>query len=120
MKILVVDDDNQMRTLVKTALFQMGYSCDVTGSGGEALEQLSKTTYDVVILDILLPDIDGLEVLRRLSEQPPTLLPRVIAMSGGGAKLPGWFAGKLAEAFGATQTLYKPFSIEDLRAAIES
>lgn len=65
-RILVVDDEPSIRDLLATALRYTGYQVTTAGTGAAALEAAASTAPDLVVLDVLLPDIDGLEVCRRL------------------------------------------------------
>ncbi|MBI4698160.1 MAG: response regulator [Nitrospirae bacterium] len=71
MKILVVDDDRHIQRLYKEELEEEGYEVVIAGTGKEALEMFEKEDPDVVTLDILMPDIDGISLLRRMKEQRP-------------------------------------------------
>src|ERR1700681_2578594 len=66
MRVLVVEDDPRMAGLLRRALRESGYAVDVVGDGNEAAEQASFGTYDLMILDILLPGLDGFAVCRAL------------------------------------------------------
>jgi DNA-binding response OmpR family regulator len=69
MKILVVDDDQHIQRLYKEELEEEGYEVIIAGTGNDALELFEKENPDVVTLDILMPDIDGISLLRRMKEQ---------------------------------------------------
>lgn len=114
MKILVVDDDDQILRFVSTALTENQIENDTASDGREAIERLSQDEYSVVLLDVLMPEVDGLQVLMELKKSSPDKMPFVIAMSGGGQSLPGWYAGHLVEMMGAQSVLYKPFSVDEL------
>ncbi len=73
MKILVVDDDQHLRELYKEELEEEGYKVLVASSGQEALEIFEKESPDIVTLDILMPGMDGIEVLRKMKEKDPKL-----------------------------------------------
>lgn len=68
-KILVVDDEWKIRKLIKDYLVGEGYSVDEAGDGEEGLELFFQTTYDIVILDIMMPKIDGWSVCRKIREE---------------------------------------------------
>ncbi|MCF2673262.1 response regulator transcription factor [Fusobacterium varium] len=68
-KILVVDDEWKIRKLIKDYLVREGYSVDEAGDGEEGLDLFFQTTYDVVILDIMMPKIDGWSVCRKIREE---------------------------------------------------
>jgi len=65
-KILVVDDEPQIRRALRTNLQAHGYQVETAGNGGEALEIAAAAAPEVVVLDLGLPDLDGTEVIRRL------------------------------------------------------
>ena len=69
-KILVVDDEWKIRKLIKDYLVREGYSVDEAGDGEEGLDLFFQTTYDIVILDIMMPKIDGWSVCRKIREEP--------------------------------------------------
>jgi DNA-binding response OmpR family regulator len=73
MKILIVDDDQHIRLLYKEELLEEGYDVDVASSGMEALQLFDKNEYDLVTLDILMPDMDGIKVLRQMKEKRPRI-----------------------------------------------
>ncbi len=73
MKILIVDDDPHIRMLYKEELEEEGYEVFIASSGKEALDIFSQESPDVVTLDILMPGMDGIEVLRKMKEQNPSL-----------------------------------------------
>lgn len=73
MKILVVDDEKNILKLYKAELEDEGYSVVTANSGREALEIFETENPDLVTLDILMPDIDGIQVLRQMKEKRPTL-----------------------------------------------
>ncbi|MBI5196629.1 MAG: response regulator [Nitrospirae bacterium] len=71
MKILIVDDDQHIQLLYKEELEEEGYEVVVAGTGKEALTLFDKEKPDIVTLDILMPDIDGISLLRMMKEQRP-------------------------------------------------
>lgn len=73
MKILVVDDEKNILKLYKAELEDEGYSVVTANSGREALEIFEAENPDLVTLDILMPDINGIQVLRQMKEKKPTL-----------------------------------------------
>ena len=68
-KILVIDDEWKIRKLIKDYLVREGYSVDEAGDGEEGLELFFKNHYDIVILDIMMPKIDGWSVCRKIREE---------------------------------------------------
>ena len=79
-KILVVDDDENIRNTVKTVLEDEGYLVDVAASGREAIQKTQKTAYNIAFLDIRLPDMEGVELLRQIKDGVPRT--RKIMMTG--------------------------------------
>lgn len=72
-KILVVDDDMAIRRLVATILELEHYEVDTAGGGREALAKIELTLYDVVVLDLMMPEVSGLEVLKMLEIRSPQI-----------------------------------------------
>jgi DNA-binding response OmpR family regulator len=72
-KVMVVDDDAHILRLYKEELQDEGYEVVVAGTGKEAMELFEKEQPDLVTLDILMPDIDGISLLRRMKELKPRL-----------------------------------------------
>ena len=70
-KLLVVEDDQFLRELYEELLKEEGYIVDLASDGDIGLTKLQAGGYDLVLLDIMLPKIDGLEILRKLKESPP-------------------------------------------------
>jgi DNA-binding response OmpR family regulator len=73
MKILVVDDDLHIQRLYKEEFEDEGYEVIVASNGQEAIDLFEKETPDIVTLDILLPDIDGIRILRQMKEKNPKI-----------------------------------------------
>ena len=71
MKILVVDDDEHIRRLYKEEFEDEGYEVVIASNGEEAMELFDKENPDIVTLDILLPDVDGIRLLRQMKEKRP-------------------------------------------------
>ncbi len=73
MTILVVDDDKRIQLLYQSELEEEGYEVHIASSGIEALEKLDTVKPDLVTLDVLMPDMDGIQVLRKMKEKNPQL-----------------------------------------------
>ena len=112
--ILVVDDEAKITDLLKRILAYEGYSVAVAGTGTEALERTLERPPDLVILDRLLPGIDGLEVARRLraaGDNVPILM--LTALGEVPDRVVGFEAG-------ADDYLVKPFANEELRVRVQA
>ncbi|MBA4312984.1 MAG: two-component system response regulator [Chlorobiaceae bacterium] len=112
-KILLVDDEDTLRTLVRAELEERGFDVDDAPGGEEALEKMKNTRYTLVILDIKMPGIDGLEVLRLIREQ--NLADKVIMLTGVNEL-------KIARdtlQLGANDFLTKPYEFKTLLACME-
>ncbi|MEI8050223.1 MAG: response regulator transcription factor [Actinomycetes bacterium] len=114
MRILVVDDDKAVRDSVRRALILEGYEVEVAADGTEALRSLSHAAPDAMILDLQMPDIDGLEVCRRLrllGDPTPVLM--LTARDAIDDRVEGLDAG-------ADDYLVKPFDLAELFARLRA
>ncbi len=115
--VLVVDDEDQVRGLIRATLEQAGYAVKEGRTGKEALTQYRSGPTDLVIMDILMPDKDGLESIMELRREFPDA--RIIAITGGSDKTGLMDFLHVAKMLGARQTLHKPFELKDLLQAAE-
>ncbi len=114
MKILLVEDDKRIIEFVKRGLEAEGYNVDVAETGKDALEQAKSSSLALIILDRMLPDIEGSEICQRLrTEQIHTPVLMLTAMDAVDERVKGLRAG-------ADDYLTKPFAFEELLARIES
>ncbi len=113
MRILCCDDEELVRWSVQTHLRKAGHEVDVAEDGVVALEAIDRGAYDAVILDLKMPRLDGISVLRRLSETHPQL--PVVVITAHGAIDSAIEATKL----GARAYLSKPFDLRDLQMRVE-
>ena len=111
--ILIVDDDPQVRRLCRKTLEEFGYTVSEARNGKEALAAIDKTSYDLIVLDLSMPDMDGIEFLMAVRSELPKL--KIVAISGflGGTML------RPAQQLGCTATLTKPFSPEALLSVVD-
>lgn len=84
-RALVVDDDAAIRILITRMLARRGFIVDAAHDGAEAIEKLAQQEYAVIILDLMMPRVDGIGVVRYLSEYHPDTLRKVIVISAFGA-----------------------------------
>ncbi|GAC1530459.1 MAG: two-component system response regulator TcrA [Acidimicrobiales bacterium] len=114
MRVLVVDDQVRMAGLIKRGLEEEGYAVDVVGDGTDAVWMATENAYDAIVLDIMLPGIDGFEVCRQMREAQrwaPVLI--VSARSDVGDRVKGLDVG-------ADDYLVKPFSFVELAARLRA
>lgn len=83
-RALVVDDDAGIRILVARILTRNGFTVDSARDGGEAIESLLQHDYDLIALDLMMPRIDGMGVVRYLVENRPEMLAKVLVMTAFG------------------------------------
>ena len=115
-RVLVVDDEPGIRETLAGVLEDEGYDVESVESGERCLELLAETTVPVVLLDIWLPGIDGLDVLGRIGEMPVLRRPVVVMISGHGNIETAVRATKL----GALDFLEKPLSVERVIVAVRN
>lgn len=113
-RVLVVDDEARFRTTLAKMLRSRGLTVEAVGSGEECLEELAARPYDVVLLDIRMPGLGGLETLRLLKEQHPEV---EVVMLSGHANLDT--AIELLK-LGAYDYLLKPCPLEEVLLKIEN
>jgi len=113
--ILVVDDDAVLRRVITLALEAGGHTVLRCENGRKAIDHLEHAHTDLLITDIIMPEMDGVETVRAARQLRPDL--PIIAMSGGGSFDPGDYLG-LAQAFGATAMVPKPVRPAELVALV--
>ncbi|NQV34746.1 MAG: response regulator [Phycisphaeraceae bacterium] len=115
-RILVIDDDVQIRQLLKLVLEQAGYEVLDAGDGNEGVRLFRADPTDLVITDIIMPEKEGIEIIRELQNDFPTV--KIIAISGGGRMAAEDYL-KTARRFGVARTFTKPFECKALLEAIQ-
>jgi two-component system, OmpR family, response regulator len=113
-RALVVEDDRKMAALLRRGLAEEGYAADVARTGNDAIGMARETTYDVVVLDVMLPDLDGLSVCRELRSSGVWT---PILMLTARDRIQDRVAGLDA---GADDYLTKPFSFAELLARLRA
>jgi DNA-binding response OmpR family regulator len=109
-KVLLIDDEEIVRETLADFLINDGYSVEQAANGRSGLKFLEDTTYDLIILDVFMPELDGIELIQILatrSNQPP-----IITISGGGGILPPNWSIKMTEVFGVKHSLTKPIDMD--------
>ena len=113
MRVLVVDDDSRIRDLLRRQLAYEGYQVDLAGDAKEAFARVSDNQPDLVVLDWMLPGMDGLEVCRRLRQHSDTPILMLTAKGTLEDKVDGLDSG-------ADDYLVKPFEPEELLARVRA
>lgn len=112
-KILIVDDEPILLKGLKFSLEQEGYAIDTAVDGEEALEKAMNNKYDLLVLDVMLPKMDGIEVCRRIRETSMVPIIMLTAKGDDESKIEGLEAG-------ADDYMAKPFNILELKARIKA
>ena len=110
--ILIVDDDKNILLSLSIALEKLNVPVETAASGAEAMEKLGQGEYELMLLDLRMPGMDGMEVLRRVSQQRPEI--KVIIITAYGSIDLAVEAMKL----GAVDFLQKPFDVAEVRGVV--
>jgi DNA-binding response OmpR family regulator len=105
--VLFVDDERLIREIFGEALTAAGLDCSQAADGDQALAKLARRHFDAVVIDIIMPDREGIETIMQVRSRWPSTY--IVAISGGGRVGPDEFL-KLAAMVGADRTLKKPFT----------
>ena len=114
-RILVIDDDPDIRGLLETALNLAGHEVISAADGVQGLSRNRTTPADLVIVDIFMPEKEGIETIMEMHQEWPAL--PIIAMSGGGASGNRNFLAQALQ-LGATRAVQKPFDYTDVLAMV--
>ena len=115
-KVLVIEDDKSVRTSIRLTLQSHGFDVDEADNGAKGIWMLKHTPFDLAIIDMMMPVMDGLETIRELKSLLPKL--GILAISGGSTVVNVDFL-KAAAVTGATATLSKPFEGGQLITALQ-
>lgn len=115
-RILLVDDDEMSRQAVQRMLERAGHTVESTGNGREAIDRFAAGEVDLLITDLIMPEMDGLEIIQEVRRKDPGA--RILAISGGGRVQAEEYLS-VARKFGAVEVLPKPFASQDLKAAVD-
>ena len=112
-RILLVDDERSMQTLLSYPLRKDGYEVTLAGDGREALSRFAEQAFDLVVLDVMLPEVDGLEVCRRLRARSAVPIIMLTAKAEEIDKV-------LGLEMGADDYITKPFSVREFRSRVKA
>lgn len=114
-RMLVIDDDVLVRNLLRAAFQRMGHEVRDAADGAAGLRAFQEERPDIIVTDVYMPTMDGIEMIQALRLLDPVV--PILAISGGGITGPG---GPLTDArlLGASATLAKPFTIMELQSAV--
>ena len=116
MKILIVEDEQEIAQLIKQTLAREGFACCFASDGLTALEAFKQQQSDLVILDLMLPGLDGLEVCTRIRQQPGNKDPYILMLTARGEEIDR----VIGLSTGADDYLVKPFSPRELVARVRA
>lgn len=114
MRALICEDDPAIRTLVKTVVKREGFDADVAEDGGAGIEKMRDGCYNLLILDLMMPGVDGYAVVDFLKNHRPVNLNRVIVMTAVSDALRNDFPAPICT------VLPKPFDIDQLSKAVRA
>jgi len=114
--VLIIDDEANVRDVLSRFFIKRGWPVHTAGDGREGLEICRTHPVDVVITDIVMPEMEGLETIKAIRKELPAI--KIIAISGGGRIEPGSYLD-LARKLGAHRVFEKPFDLKNMRATIE-
>ncbi|MCO4782149.1 MAG: response regulator [Candidatus Cloacimonetes bacterium] len=110
-KILIIDDEVDLLEILQAILESADHNVEICTSGRKAVSKIREEPFDLVLSDIVMPDQDGIETIKQITEIDPGM--KIICMSGGGS-LPAETYLKLAQHLGASKILRKPFQGAEL------
>lgn len=116
--VLIVDDEEAIRHLIRETLEQAGYCVHEASDGKEGLTRYRESPADLVIMDILMPDQDGLESILTLRREFPKA--KIVAITGGSDMIGILNFLDVARMLGARRTLQKPFEMKQLLDAVQA
>lgn len=115
-QVLVIEDDSQTRAFIACICEELGMRAQQAANGSAGLKMFHSMDFELIITDILMPDRDGIEVIRAIKNKSPEV--KIIAVSGGGLIAP-WFYLEDARNLGADAVLFKPFLAAQLVECID-
>jgi two-component system cell cycle response regulator CpdR len=115
-RILLAENDGILRQLLHQVLYEAGYNVVAVANGFKRLRAINAQRFDVLVTDIVMPDMDGLELIRHARRSFPAM--RIVAITGGVYRLEPDLLLRAASAAGADITLRKPIPIHELTSMV--
>ncbi|HEC12462.1 MAG TPA: response regulator [Acidiferrobacteraceae bacterium] len=115
-RVLIVDDEESVRVMVAAMIKPDGYNVTEAASGAEACDACKESPVDLIITDIVMPEKNGIDLIRYVKKEYPDIA--VIAISGGGGIEGRYDYLEIARLVGADNILKKPFELRELRSAV--
>jgi DNA-binding response OmpR family regulator len=115
-KVLIIEDDTLARQMLREAIEGMGYAVTDAPNGEVGLELFRVAPSDLVVTDLVMPRVDGLDVIGRLRREAGQV--RILAISGGAPRLTAKRCLGLASSYGADCLLKKPFTLFELKSTV--
>lgn len=113
-RVLVVEDEDNIATALEFLITREGYDHDRVASGGEALARIRATRPDLVLLDVMLPEVSGYEICEGIRTDPALARTKVLMMTARGSAM----ERRKGIELGADGFISKPFELKDLRAEV--
>lgn len=114
-RVLVVDDDPTISSVIQRLLARSKINCDTTANGREALRYIERHKVDVVVTDILMPEVDGYELIPKLRRLAPGI--RILAITGNAPAF-AFDMHRTARLLGADRVIGKPFELAEMQQAV--
>ena len=115
-RVLIVEDNLEMLEILKRTLESNDHNVVVASGGQAGLDAFNKQQFDIVVTDIVMPEVDGLEFVKAIRNVDKAT--KIVAISGGGAEMEASYALNVADIYGADVELYKPFSLDEFMEMI--
>jgi CheY-like chemotaxis protein len=109
-RVLVVDDEESIRTLIDRLLTKHGFTVETASDGQWAIEKIARGDFDAIVLDLMMPRVDGLSVIHHMIETNPDLLSRTVVATA--------FARDANQLQQVCRVIVKPFDTSELIAAV--
>lgn len=113
-KVLVVEDEDNIAIALEYLITREGYACDRVANGGAALEHIRQTHPDLVLLDVMLPEVSGYEICQNMRLDPLLADVKILMMTARGSAI----ERRKGLALGADGFISKPFELDDLRRQV--